>query len=105
MTYYIITTRKSPQNPNSVEHILGYGVYTRTVDNTNYYNYYDKEEFFRDHYKDDNTYYSWNTHVGGKNDPNATSLLYKREITIGRPFLQSVGDNTKRDNLLELDDC
>ena len=105
MTNYIITTRKSSQYPNSVEHIVGYGIYTRTADNTNYYIYYNKEDFFKEHYSDSNRYYSWNTNIGGKENPSATSPLYRREITEGKPFLQSVSDNTKKDNLLELDDC
>jgi len=91
MTYYITATKKEAYS--TVSEIQGYQVNTTKSSGGTYYS---KSEFFNSHYKESNTYESYNpnTGTGAECEKNISST--------GEKFLQTVGNGTSTDNLLNL---
>lgn len=91
MTYYIVATAKG--NPNTVEEIQGYQVNSTKTSGGRYYS---KSEFFRDHFKTYNSYESYNANTG------KGAECERRISSKGEYFLQTTGNGTYSDNLLNL---
>ena len=97
--YYIIATRKSKVYPNEVSEIEAYGIHIETDQLRKWiYKPYTKADFFAKHWSSTNEYWTYNANT------KESSLTYRRELTAGKPFLQSVSDKEKSDNLVNLPD-
>jgi Protein of unknown function (DUF3892) len=92
MTYYITATKKET-NCNNVSEIQGYKVNDTKSSGGKYYS---KADFFTSHYKDTNTYESYNP------ETEASAKCKKETSTNRENYLQTVGNSMISDNLLSL---
>lgn len=94
MSYYITATKKEANS--TVSEIQGYQVNTTKSSGGTYYS---KSDFFSSHYKSTNTYESYNTNTKTGAD------CEKKVSANGENYLQTIGNGTSTDNLLNLPNC
>jgi outer membrane usher protein FimD/PapC len=89
----IIATRKSSNNSNSEQTIVGYKFSNN--------NYYDKSVFFNNYYEVNKTYYSFNMFTNKK----AELQVWEEKANPRNKWFQSLPDELESNNLLNLPDC
>ena len=103
MTYYIVATKKPNKSYYTVSELEGYQVCPSKEDNKNIVlidqgKYYSKSSFFASQYSPENIYYSFNPNT------EASAKCEKKVSSTKEYYLQTIGNNTISDNLLNLPD-